>query len=1090
MTKHFHTLSGCLTGVLRKAMVHMQKSTSLTTLCLCAVLVPVHAQETSVFDQIIDNVIEQEVKGINISSVDSKTKDYLESLKADGSWPDIPYSSTSQTNWAPITHLDRMKSMILSYIVPESEYHDNDNLYTAIVNTLNCWYAKNPTSTNWYNWEIGWPQRMGVNLSLMRAGTKLVPGDVETKILNRMKSISKGPNQSGSQGTGANKMDIALQWIYRTALQRDKTNLEFAINQFYLPLTFNTGEGLQSDYSYLQHGPQLYIGGYGQSVLTATFKVSYYLQGTEYAGGESQQYINNFVRRTYVPAIRGQYMLYGAVGRGMVRKGGIARAGFAGSLEKMIELDPEHTDEYEKGIQRMRGKESASYGIEPYHRHFWRGDYTLHQRPDYTMDVRMASTRTYRCENGNGENLKGYFLTEGGTEIVQRGDEYVDIFPVWDWGRIPGTTTPALTTIPRPAQWGQPGQSRFTGGVSDSIYGVTVYQMVDNTNSINTSGKKAWFFFDNEVVCVGSDIKSSNATAINTTVNQCLLNGDVTAEQADGTTTTVEKGEHPYTDLAWLNHDSVSYYFPEGGKLTVRNNSQSGTWNSIASDAGDGSTQTKNVFKVWFDHGVKPQEAQYSYYIVPGSKTIADAKDKLDDIVVINTDTLQATYNKTLQIVGAVFHKKGTLRIGDIEMSTTAPCVAMFRDVDSENIKAYVADPSYSQDSLTLFMKFPSLRYKMLGCKLNRSTHYAGSTHSYTVNAETPDSIYVKVDEVRMSQSAIELGYTHLFGSLTATVFPATASNKEITWTSSNDAVVKVDTHGNLLATGKGEATITASTYDGVKGECTITVNDELYTTVSSADAYVYDGSKGSNYGSAGSVVVRTDGTNYNRQGFMKFPLSELDKADVENWKVKAKLRLYVAYGAQYVTEVKWRFYPTATTTWSETGLNWNNKPSAVTTELVAQRQCIIPKSGYVADNFIELDITDYVLKQYKNGSKEISLFIDQDKKATGGKGTSEFTSKEGAEALQHPRLYFQVEIPDGIATTTDGSGESKPRVEGNHICIRNGKPCTISLYNIQGALLHSQLSDQSGESRIFIGNLSSGTYIVKVGKKAYKFVL
>lgn len=1089
MSKPYFTWAGRMAAALRETLTEAINKKVCTALFLLMYLTPVHSQEVSVFDQIINNIIKQELAAVNITSEDAKTKNYMQTVGSNGAFSDIPYSSTSQTNWAPIAHLDRMKSMILSYITPESEYYSNEELYTAIVNMLNYWHSANPTSTNWYNWEIGWPQRMGVNLSLMRAGQQKVPSDVESKILNRMKSISKGPAQSGSQGTGANKMDIALQWIYRTALQRDKTNLDFAISQFYLPLTFNTGEGLQSDYSYLQHGQQLYIGGYGASVLTATFKVSFYLEGTEYAGGDSQRYINNFVRMTYIPTIRGQYMLYGAVGRGMVRKGGIARAGFAGSLEKMIQLDPEHTNEYEKGIKRLSGKESADYGLEPYHRHFWRGDYTLHQRPGFTMDVRMASTRTYRCENGNGENLKGYFLTEGGTEIVQRGDEYVDIFPVWDWSRIPGTTTPAVTSIPKPAQWGQPGQSRFTGGVSDSIYGVTTYQMVDNSNSINTSGKKSWFFFDNEVVCLGSDIRSSNATPINTTVNQCLLNGEVTVQLADGTASTVERGENKYTDLSWINHDNISYYFPEKGDLTLRNNSQSGTWNSIASDAGDGSLQTKDVFKVWFDHGTKPQGAQYSYYIVPNTSSVAEAQNKLDDIVVINCDSVQATYNKSLQIVGAVFHKKGTLRIGDIEMSSSAPCMAMFTGVNGESIKAYVADPSYSQDSLTLYMKFPALKYKMLGCKLNQDVHYAGSTHAYTIDADTPDSVYIRVNEVILDQSEINLGYSGLHGKVEARISPSTASNKEMVWSSSDENVVKVDSHGNLLATGKGEATVTVSAADQVKAECTVRVEDEIYTSTASADAYVYDGSKGSNYGSAGSVVVRTDGTNYNRQGYFMFPLTELDKADVEYTNVKVKLMLYVVSGSINVAEAKWRVYPVNSTSWNESTINWNNKPAPVTSRLLTQKQCFIPSDDYVKENFIELDLTEYALAQYKSGSKAISLFIDQDKRASAGKGTSEFASKENAEPLKHPRLFFGVERSTGINSPSERTTEHKAFVENDCLYVPVNRETMINIYDMQGSLLNSHQAETSGNCRIFIGHLPNGSYLVKAGKNAYKII-
>lgn len=715
------------------------------------------AEELPVFDQILQNILQQELAAVNVTSVYANTRNYLSTLRDDGSFPDITYTSTSQTNWEPQVHLDRMRYMILSYVDTRSTYYASEALHTAIVNMLNYWHTANPTSTNWYYWEIGWPQRMGLNLSLMRAGKEKVPAELEAKILERIQSLSKGPNRY----TGANQMDVALQWIYRTTLQGDKANLDFAVSQFYQPLTFNTGEGLQSDYSYLQHGPQLYIGGYGQSVLTAFFKVAFYLLDTEYAGGESQAYINNFVLQTYMPAIRGQYMLYGSIGRGMARKGGIARASFASSLQKMIQLDPDHQREYEDGILRLNATEDADYGLEPYHRHYWRGDYTLHQRPGYTMDVRLASTRTYRCENGNGENLKGYFLTEGGTEIVQRGDEYLDIFPVWDWSHIPGTTTPALADVPQPKQWGQYGQSTFAGGVSDGTYGLTAYRQVDNDFNIRLSGYKAWFFFDREVVCLGSGIRSVNASqTIHTTVNQSLLKGEVTmALEGEEAPSTLEKGTHEYDRIAWLNQDGISYHFPEGGRIGIRNEAQSGTWNSIATTNQDDAMVTKDVFTVWLDHGIRPTKANYAYYIVPNTSTIADGRDALDDLLTLNTDTLQAVYNRTLHIVSAVFYRKGTLKMGDVEVVASAPCAVMFRDVHTEQVKTYVADPSYTRESLTLYAKFPMLSYKTLECRFDRTTHYAGSTHTYEINARTDD--YANALNPAVADEAVSVAVDH-----------------------------------------------------------------------------------------------------------------------------------------------------------------------------------------------------------------------------------------------------------------------------------------------------------------------------------------
>ncbi|MGE7989210.1 Ig-like domain-containing protein [Lysinibacillus fusiformis] len=52
--------------------------------------------------------------------------------------------------------------------------------------------------------------------------------------------------------------------------------------------------------------------------------------------------------------------------------------------------------------------------------------------------------------------------------------------------------------------------------------------------------------------------------------------------------------------------------------------------------------------------------------------------------------------------------------------------------------------------------------------------------------------------------------------TLTATVTPANATNKSVTWTSSDENVATVDSQGKVTAIGEGSATITATTVDGL----------------------------------------------------------------------------------------------------------------------------------------------------------------------------------------------------------------------------------------------------------------------------------
>ena len=87
-----------------------------------------------------------------------------------------------------------------------------------------------------------------------------------------------------------------------------------------------------------------------------------------------------------------------------------------------------------------------------------------------------------------------------------------------------------------------------------------------------------------------------------------------------------------------------------------------------------------------------------------------------------------------------------------------------------------------------------------------------------TVNAAT-----VSVTGVSLDKITLEL-FTGNTATLTATVHPDNATNKDVTWSSDNADVATVD-NGTVTAVGAGEATITVQTQDGnYTASCTVTV--------------------------------------------------------------------------------------------------------------------------------------------------------------------------------------------------------------------------------------------------------------------------
>jgi len=87
------------------------------------------------------------------------------------------------------------------------------------------------------------------------------------------------------------------------------------------------------------------------------------------------------------------------------------------------------------------------------------------------------------------------------------------------------------------------------------------------------------------------------------------------------------------------------------------------------------------------------------------------------------------------------------------------------------------------------------------------------------------DVNYLAVSGIKLNKSELTLSWNSR-ETLTATVSPERADNREFTWSSSNESVASVSLLGEVVANAVGEATITVTTADGGKtDECKVTVN-------------------------------------------------------------------------------------------------------------------------------------------------------------------------------------------------------------------------------------------------------------------------
>lgn len=630
------------------------------------------------FDLIIQNVITEEKRGLSTTTaaINTGITTLMNNMSANGSFSDITYSGDN----AYTTHLSRLRQMTLAYTFKGATYFNSVALYNKIVLALQYWNNANFTAANWYANQIGYPQLLGQALILMRgsSSTTQLPTADETTAINYL-STRLDP----SSNTGANRVDEALHWIYRGALIQSAVAINNALDNIkstMVQVAYGL-EGINPDNAFLQHNQQLMTQGYGSEFLNSVYDAGLSLKGTSYVFAQSElDVVFKFAHESFYGATRGKYKDFSLDGRGISRINSGATSANIASKGKAVDIA--HAEDFTNDSLRITEAQPPSYNLTtPYHIHYWTGDYTLHKRATYTFSVRANSNRTIKTESINGENLLGKWLSDGGTCIRVSGGEYYNIFPVWDWNKIPGITMRQFAT-PQTNSNGvnSYGSTSFVGGVSDSSYGASTYQQ----NNGSVTGRKSWFFFDDEVVCLGAGITCTQSENVATTLNQTLLNGSVVTKVGGITTTLPAATQQVYNNnLNWVLHNNVGYFFPLGGNVTVSNQTQSGSWSTIGT--GSATAISADVFKLWLNHGASPTNASYAYIVAPGltNATQMDAYNSAAIQVLSNTTAIQAVQHTGLNIVQIIFSSAGTLNISGNEMSSITvdkPCALLIKN--------------------------------------------------------------------------------------------------------------------------------------------------------------------------------------------------------------------------------------------------------------------------------------------------------------------------------------------------------------------------------------------------------------------------
>jgi len=181
----------------------------------------------------------------------------------------------------------------------------------------------------------------------------------------------------------------------------------------------------------------------------------------------------------------------------------------------------------------------------------------------------------------------------------------------------------------------------------------------------------------------------------------------------------------------------------------------------------------------------------------------------LDDVKIVESGTT----TKTAQTITGLSAVTKTTSDADFDLTATA----------SSNLAV-----SYSSSN-TAVATVTGSKVHIVGAGTSTITASQAGDGTYAAAPDvtatlTVSSTAVAVTSVSLNKTTLALtaGGTE---TLTATLAPETAINKNVSWTSSNTAIATVDNTGKVTAVAAGTATITVTTTDGSKtATCAVTV--------------------------------------------------------------------------------------------------------------------------------------------------------------------------------------------------------------------------------------------------------------------------
>jgi hypothetical protein len=669
-------------------------------------------------------------------------------------WTDLTGETRSGNN---VVAYERIRTMALAYSTRGSHYFGEASLRSAIIDALEWNYANRYNENtarydNWYHWEMSAPRNLMDTIVLLydELTAEQIGG-----YLRAVKAFSPDPNlTNGSAATGANRVEKAWVYMLRGVLAKDGSEIALArdalsdntrtatstngLNNVFAYTPIPEADGMHEDGSFLQHGPHPYIGNYGTTFFQLLANAVYLLDGsawevtdpsaanlfrwvydsfapTLYKGGQMDMFRGRLISNSGVQShVAGHRVIQGVM-TAMLFAPPADAAVFAGMVKAWVTEDTfrpflVHAPLFYSAAAKRIVNDAAiqPYGDMAMNKVYTQSDRVVHRRPGFAFGISMSSSRVFRYESINGNNLHGWRTGDGATYLYNGvlGQYDEDYWATVDPYRLSGITADIQPLADRAGQSTKTPHN-WVGGVSNGEFGVAGMQF--NPYGTSLTGHKSWFMFDDEIVALGTGISSSREFPVETIMENRRL--DATGSSVltvDGVKQSkgMDGAVQTYDNAGWAHltgpgpGSDIGYYFPNGGTVKGARTAQTGTWGAIQGPA-ETEPITRSYQRLWFEHGTRPAGDTYAYVLLPGM-TAAETERYAGDSsiqVLSNTPEVQAVREGSMGIVGANFwtERPASVFMNGSPWITSRSKASVMTEKTVNTLNVTVSDPTQTQ---------------------------------------------------------------------------------------------------------------------------------------------------------------------------------------------------------------------------------------------------------------------------------------------------------------------------------------------------------------------------------------------------------